>query len=186
MSDKDSGPVAGVKGVVEDVKGKAKEAVGAVTGNDELKQEGAAQQDKADAEREVALKEAEADKARAVAAARGRAAQPPALTATSSCHRALPTLTDAQLTQALQNFAVPGHDHFLTDTNNFQPEWWDVQVVGVTSPTYAAIRQHWSFGYIQYAQQEGPQRRRAHPVEPVPVLRGQPPVDTPRPEQWSR
>ena len=70
MSDKDSGPVAGVKGVVEDVKGKAKEAVGAVTGNDELKQEGAAQQDKADAEREVALKEAEADKARAVAAAR--------------------------------------------------------------------------------------------------------------------
>ena len=46
-----------------------------------------------------------------------------------------PKLTDAQLTAALQNFAVPGHDHFITDTNNFQPEWWDVQVVGVTSPT---------------------------------------------------
>ena len=62
-----------------------------------------------------------------------------------------PTLTDAQLTQALQNFAVPGHDHFITDTNNFQPEWWDVQVVGVTSPsTYAAIQQHRSYGYIQY------------------------------------
>jgi uncharacterized protein YjbJ (UPF0337 family) len=70
MSDKDSGPVAGVKGVVEGVKGKAKEAVGAVTGNDELKQEGAAQQDKADAQRDVAVKEAEADKARAVASAR--------------------------------------------------------------------------------------------------------------------
>jgi uncharacterized protein YjbJ (UPF0337 family) len=70
MSEKDSGPEAGVKGVVEGVKGKAKEAVGAVTGNDELKQEGVAQQEKADAERDVAVKEGEADKARAVAAAR--------------------------------------------------------------------------------------------------------------------
>jgi uncharacterized protein YjbJ (UPF0337 family) len=70
MSEKDSGPVSGVKGVVEDVKGKAKEAVGAVTGNDELKQEGAAQQDKADAQRDVAVKEGEAEKARAEAAAR--------------------------------------------------------------------------------------------------------------------
>jgi len=62
-----------------------------------------------------------------------------------------PTLTDAQLTDALKNFAVPGHDHFITDTNNFEPEWWDVQVVGVTSPqTYAAIQQHKSFGYIQH------------------------------------
>ena len=61
-----------------------------------------------------------------------------------------PSLTDAQLTQALQNFAVPGHDHFITDTNNFLPEWWDVEVVGVTSPsTYAAIQQHGSFDYIQ-------------------------------------
>jgi uncharacterized protein YjbJ (UPF0337 family) len=70
MSEKDSGPAAGVKGVVEGVKGKAKEAVGAVTGNDELKQEGAAQQEKAAAQRDVAVKEAEAEKARAVAAAR--------------------------------------------------------------------------------------------------------------------
>ena len=65
MSDKDSGPVSGVKGVVEGVKGKAKEAVGAVTGNDELKQEGAAQQDKADTQRDVAVKEGEAEKASA-------------------------------------------------------------------------------------------------------------------------
>jgi uncharacterized protein YjbJ (UPF0337 family) len=70
MTDKDSGPVAGVKGVVEGVKGKAKEAVGAVTGNDDLKQEGAAQQQKADAQRDVAVKEGEAEKARVVAAAR--------------------------------------------------------------------------------------------------------------------
>jgi len=62
-----------------------------------------------------------------------------------------PSLTDAQLTDALKNFAVPGHDHFITDTNEFKPEWWDVQVVGVTSPTtYAAIQQHRSFGYIQH------------------------------------
>ena len=51
MSDKDSGPEAGVKGVVEDVKGKAKEAVGTVTGRDDLVDEGKAQQDKADAQR---------------------------------------------------------------------------------------------------------------------------------------
>jgi uncharacterized protein YjbJ (UPF0337 family) len=71
MSDdrRDSGPEAGLKGVVEDVKGKAKEAAGAVTGKDELREEGEAQQRKAEAERDVARKEAEADKARAVSEA---------------------------------------------------------------------------------------------------------------------
>lgn len=59
-----SGPTEGVKGVVEDLKGKAKEGVGAVTGSDELTREGRAQQDKAAAQREVAEKEAEAEKAR--------------------------------------------------------------------------------------------------------------------------
>ena len=44
MSDetRDSGPEAGVKGVVEGVKGKLKEAAGALAGDDELKEEGAA------------------------------------------------------------------------------------------------------------------------------------------------
>lgn len=61
-----------------------------------------------------------------------------------------PNLTDAQLTSALGNFAVPGHDHFITDLNNRQPEWWDVQIVGVTSPkTLQSIRSHRSFNYIQ-------------------------------------
>lgn len=69
MAEKDSGPKAGAKGIVEDVKGKAKEAVGAVSGHDELRDEGRAQQDKAAAEREVAAREAEADKARAKAGA---------------------------------------------------------------------------------------------------------------------
>jgi preprotein translocase subunit SecD len=45
------------------------EAVGAVTDNDDLRDEGQAQQRKADAERDVATKEAEAEKARAEAEA---------------------------------------------------------------------------------------------------------------------
>ena len=71
MSDdtRDSGPEAGAKGIVEEVKGKVKEAAGALTGDKDLKKEGAAQQDKADSQRKVAQKEAEAEKARADAAA---------------------------------------------------------------------------------------------------------------------
>jgi uncharacterized protein YjbJ (UPF0337 family) len=65
MSESETGPKAGAKGVVEEIKGKAKEAVGATTGNDDLRHEGRAQQEKADAERDVAQKEAEADVARA-------------------------------------------------------------------------------------------------------------------------
>ncbi|MEZ0359191.1 CsbD family protein [Mycobacterium sp. ENV421] len=64
-----SGPEEGIKGVVEDVKGKAKEAVGAVTGSDDLTEEGKAQQDKAEAQRDAAAKEAEAEKARGEAKA---------------------------------------------------------------------------------------------------------------------
>ena len=70
MTDKENtGPKEGVKGVVEDVKGKAKEAVGTVTGRDDMVREGKAQQDKADAQRDVAKKEAQADSARAGAKA---------------------------------------------------------------------------------------------------------------------
>lgn len=69
MAGKDSGPGAGAKGIVEDIKGKAKAAAGALTGKDSLRREGEAQQDKAESQREVARKEAEAEKARAEAAA---------------------------------------------------------------------------------------------------------------------
>ena len=65
----DSGPEAGAKGVVEDLKGKTKEAAGTVVGNDSLEREGKAQQDKAESQRDVARKEAEAEKARAKAEA---------------------------------------------------------------------------------------------------------------------
>jgi uncharacterized protein YjbJ (UPF0337 family) len=68
---KDSGPESGAKGVTEELKGKAKEAAGALTGDHSLKREGTAQQDKAEALREVAAKEAEAEKARAKAEAAG-------------------------------------------------------------------------------------------------------------------
>jgi uncharacterized protein YjbJ (UPF0337 family) len=59
-----SGPAEAVKGIVEDVKGRAKEAVGAVSGQDDLTREGQAQQDKAEAQRNAAKKEAEAEAAR--------------------------------------------------------------------------------------------------------------------------
>jgi uncharacterized protein YjbJ (UPF0337 family) len=65
----ESGPEAGVEGVAEDMKGRVKEAAGAVSGNESLKQEGQAQQDKAGALRDAAAKEAEAEKARAQATA---------------------------------------------------------------------------------------------------------------------
>jgi uncharacterized protein YjbJ (UPF0337 family) len=64
----DSGPKAGAKGIVEDLKGKAKEVVGEVTGDESKEAEGRAQQDKAQAERDVAKHEAEADAARSEAA----------------------------------------------------------------------------------------------------------------------
>jgi uncharacterized protein YjbJ (UPF0337 family) len=67
MTRNESGPEAGAKGVVEGVKGSIKEAAGALTGDDRLKAEGRAQQDKADAQRDVSAKEAEAEKARATA-----------------------------------------------------------------------------------------------------------------------
>lgn len=65
-----SGPEAGAKGVAEEVKGRVKEAAGALTGNGDLEQEGEAQQEKADAQRDASKQEAEAEKARAEAEAK--------------------------------------------------------------------------------------------------------------------
>ncbi|QIS14408.1 CsbD family protein [Nocardia arthritidis] len=64
MSEHRSGPREGIEGVVEDVKGKAKEAAGIVTGDEGLEGEGRAQQDKAASQRAAAAKEAAAEKAR--------------------------------------------------------------------------------------------------------------------------
>jgi uncharacterized protein YjbJ (UPF0337 family) len=69
MSDKNSGPRDAARGIAEDVKGKAKEAAGALIDNEDMREEGRAQQDKAAARRDAAMKEAEAEKARATARA---------------------------------------------------------------------------------------------------------------------
>ena len=58
---KHTGPEEAVRGVVEGLKGKAKEVIGTVAGRDDLVREGQAQQDKADAHRAAARKEAEAE-----------------------------------------------------------------------------------------------------------------------------
>ena len=58
---------------VESVIGRAKEAVGSATGADSIRDEGRAQQNKADKQDEVAQKEAELQKAKAQEA--GHAAQ---------------------------------------------------------------------------------------------------------------
>ena len=69
MTNDNSGPEEGATGAVEGVKGKAKEVAGAVFGRDDLKHEGEAQQDKADAQKDAAKKEAEAESARGAAGA---------------------------------------------------------------------------------------------------------------------
>jgi uncharacterized protein YjbJ (UPF0337 family) len=69
MGDQKSGPQEAVEGAVEGIKGKAKEVGGAVIGQDHLVEEGQAQQDKADAQRDAGKKEAEAESARAGAKA---------------------------------------------------------------------------------------------------------------------
>jgi hypothetical protein len=58
--------------------------------------------------------------------------------------------TPEQLAPALKNFATPGHDHYIADTNKGKSEWWDVYVVGVTDKsTFDMIQRHNSFDYIQ-------------------------------------
>jgi uncharacterized protein YjbJ (UPF0337 family) len=73
-----TGPVEFVRGIVEDVLGKSKQVVGVIIGRDDLIEEGKAQQDKAEAQRNVGKKEAAAEKARGkakAAEARERAEQ---------------------------------------------------------------------------------------------------------------
>ncbi|MBF6327795.1 CsbD family protein [Nocardia transvalensis] len=68
MSEREKGGAReGFEGAVEDVKGKAKEAAGTVFGNENLRDEGRAQQDRAESKEEAAKKEAQAEKERAEA-----------------------------------------------------------------------------------------------------------------------
>ena len=60
-----------------------------------------------------------------------------------------PQLTATQLTAALKNSATPGHEHFITTLNGSQPEWWNVDVVGVTSlKEWNAINAQKSFTFL--------------------------------------
>ncbi len=70
MMERDTGPEAGAKGLVEGIKGQIKKVAGSILGNDRVRREGNAQVDKAAAQRDVARKEAGADRSRATAAAR--------------------------------------------------------------------------------------------------------------------
>ncbi len=54
------------------------------------------------------------------------------------------------------NAMTPGHDHFTTTRNGGMPEWWDVQVIGVTSKAaFERIRQHGSYAYIEHLIKSG-------------------------------
>jgi hypothetical protein len=58
-------------------------------------------------------------------------------------------LSKKALTSALQNFATPGHEHFITTRNGGKGEWWDVKVVAVTSTKeYNALNKHASYAYL--------------------------------------
>jgi len=63
----DSAAKSGLRGIFAGIKGRMKEATGAVADDESLRREGRAQQDKADAEREAAKRETEAARARAEA-----------------------------------------------------------------------------------------------------------------------
>jgi uncharacterized protein YjbJ (UPF0337 family) len=67
MVDTKSGPIEFVRGIVEDALGRTKQVVGIIIGNNDLINQGKAQQDKAEAQREAGRKEAEAEKARSKA-----------------------------------------------------------------------------------------------------------------------
>ena len=60
-----SGPKAGLEGVIEDAKGKIKELIGMITGRRDVEAEGETQQEKARSERKAAEHEAKAEGARA-------------------------------------------------------------------------------------------------------------------------
>lgn len=64
MVDSKTGPVEFARGVVEDVFGRTKQVIGVIIGRDELIDEGKAQRDKAQAQRNAGKKEAAAEKAR--------------------------------------------------------------------------------------------------------------------------
>ncbi|MDX6242803.1 MAG: hypothetical protein QOE76_526 [Frankiales bacterium] len=61
-----------------------------------------------------------------------------------------PQLTDTQLTAALRNIDVPGHDHFIGTLAKGKPQWWEVRVVVVDdAATYRTLQAKKSLPYLQ-------------------------------------
>ena len=64
--------------------------------------------------------------------------------------------TGPALLPALGDKPVPPHNHYLTTVYDGKPQWWNVVIIGVTSPTtYNAIFAHRSFAYIQHLMAAG-------------------------------
>lgn len=62
----------------------------------------------------------------------------------------------ATIMPTLGNTPVPGHNHYLTTVYGGKPEWWNVVIIGCTSPaTYNAIYAHKSFAYIENLMAQG-------------------------------
>ena len=74
--------------------------------------------------------------------------------------------TPEKLMPALKEFPTPGHDHYLTTLAAGHPEYWDVNVIGVTdAATYAAITRHHSYAYIQQLLKA----KNPHVLGPIPT-----------------
>ena len=64
--------------------------------------------------------------------------------------------TGPALIPTLGDSPTPAHNHYLTTTYGGKPEWWNVVIIGCTSPeTYDAILANKSFAYIQKLEAAG-------------------------------
>lgn len=74
--------------------------------------------------------------------------------------------TPAALTPQLRNFPTPGHTHFIANKHNGQAIWWNVKVIGVTSPVvYQQIQKRQSLAFIQQLLAQ----KNANVVGPIPT-----------------
>jgi hypothetical protein len=59
-------------------------------------------------------------------------------------------VSEAALLPTLGNAAVPPHNHYMTTLYGGRPEWWNVNIIGVTSrATFNAIQRHGDYAYVQ-------------------------------------
>ncbi len=84
----------------------------------------------------------------------------------------------AVLGKGTSNLALPAHSHIVATANGGQSEWWNVDVVGVTSlKAWDKIVWAKSDAELQFLQRHDSKRGdREHHHQPVPVLLGPPVV----------